>query len=230
MRVSLYGIGDLHLSFGADKPMDIFAGWQDYVGRLTENWQKKIRPEDTVVIAGDISWGMTMEEALEDFRFIERLNGRKIILKGNHDYWFSTKTKVERFLTEQGIGSISILFNNAFEYGDYVICGTRGWFNEPGSAADGKVMAREAGRLRLSLEAGKQYGKEPIVFLHYPPVGPSSCSEELVAVLQEYGVRSCYYGHLHGRACENAVNGVREGIYYRLISGDYVQFDPVPVA
>ena len=227
MRVSLYAIGDLHLSFGTDKPMDIFAGWQDYVGRLTENWQQKIQPEDTVVIAGDISWGMTMEEALEDFRFIERLNGKKIILKGNHDYWFSTKTKVEKFLAEQGIGSISILFNNAFAYGDYVICGTRGWFNEPGSEADSKVMAREAGRLRLSLEAGKQYRKEPIVFLHYPPVGLSSCSEELVAVLREYGVRCCYYGHLHGRSCENAVNGVRDGICYRLISGDYIQFDPV---
>lgn len=209
--------------------MDIFAGWQDYVERLADNWQKKIRPEDTVVIAGDVSWGMTLEEALEDFRFIERLNGKKILLKGNHDYWFSTKTKVERFLAEQGIGSVSILFNNAFEYGDYVICGTRGWFNEPGSAADTKVMAREAGRLRLSLEAGKKYGKEPIVFLHYPPVGLGSCSAELVKVIQEFGVRCCFYGHLHGRACDNAFNGSRDGVCYRLISGDYIQFDPVLV-
>lgn len=229
LRVSLYAIGDLHLSFGADKPMDIFAGWQDYVGRLRENWQQKIRPEDTVVIAGDVSWGMTLEEALKDFRFIEQLNGKKILLKGNHDYWFSTRTKVEKFLAEQEIKTISILFNNAFEYGNYVICGTRGWFNEPGSAADSKVMAREAGRLRLSLEAGKKYGKEPVVFLHYPPVGQGFCSQELIAVMREFGVRSCYYGHLHGRSCENAVNGSRAGICYRLISGDYIQFDPVLV-
>ncbi len=217
------------MSFGADKPMDIFYGWQDYVDRLAENWQKKILPEDTVVLAGDISWGMTMEEALEDFRFLERLNGRKIILKGNHDYWFSTKTKVEGFLAEHGITSISILFNNAFVYGDYVICGTRGWMNEPGSAADKKVLAREVGRLRLSLEAGKEFQKEPIVFLHYPPVGPNSCSLELVSVMWEYGVRSCYYGHLHGRSCENAVMGCQDGIHYRLISGDYIQFDPVQI-
>ena len=224
--MSLYVIGDLHLSFGTDKPMDIFRGWEDYVGRLTENWQKRIAPEDTVVVAGDISWGMTLEEAREDFRFLDRLNGRKIILKGNHDYWFSTRTRAEQFLAAEGLSSILILFNNAYPYRNYAICGTRGWLNEPGSAADSKVMSREAGRLRMSLEAGKKLGGEPLVFLHYPPVSLTSCSEELVALLREYGVRRCYYGHLHGQSCGYAVNGVRDGIEYRLISGDYIQFDP----
>lgn len=228
--MSLYVIGDLHLSFGVDKPMDIFRGWKDYIGRLTENWQKKIMPEDTVVVAGDISWGMTLAEALEDFRFLHRLNGRKIILKGNHDYWFSTKTKVEQFLAAEGLTSIYILFNNAYRYEEYTICGTRGWFNEPGSTADSKVLLREAGRLKLSLEAGKKLGGKPLAFLHYPPVSFASSSEELVTLLQEYGVKRCYYGHLHGQSCENAVNGIREGIEYRLISGDYIQFDPEFVA
>ena len=227
--MALYAIGDPHLSFGVDKPMDIFRGWQNYVGRLQENWQNKVTPEDTVVLAGDISWGMTMEEALEDFRFIDRLNGKKILLKGNHDYWFSTKTKVERFLEENGISSLSILFNNAYEYGEHVICGTRGWYNEPGAAADQKVMLREAGRLRLSLEAGKKTGKEPLVFLHYPPVTAAGSSEELIRVLKEYEVRHCYYGHLHGKSCEAAVNGVLNGIDYRLVSGDFIQFDPVRI-
>lgn len=144
--------------------MDIFRGWKDYIGRLTENWQKKIMPEDTVVVAGDISWGMTLAEALEDFRFLHRLNGRKIILKGNHDYWFSTKTKVEQFLAAEGLTSIYILFNNAYRYEEYTICGTRGWFNEPGSTADSKVLLREAGRLKLSLEAGKKLGRKAAGF------------------------------------------------------------------
>lgn len=228
--MSLYVIGDLHLSFGADKPMDVFRGWEDYVGRLTQNWQNKITPDDTVVVAGDISWGMTLEEAAEDFRYLDGLNGKKIVLKGNHDYWFSTKTKVERFLEENGFSTISVLFNNAYRYGDYAICGTRGWMIDSGSPADSKVMQREAGRLRLSLEAGKQLGGEPLVFLHYPPVTFASCSEELVAVLREYGAKRCYYGHLHGQACEYAVNGIRNGIEYRLVSGDYIQFDPVFIA
>lgn len=227
--MSLYVIGDLHLSFGTDKPMDIFSGWTNYVERLEENWQNKVKPEDTVVIAGDISWGMTMEEALEDFRFIDRLNGNKIILKGNHDYWFSTKSKVENALYQHGLSTIRILFNNAYEYDNCVICGTRGWINEPGAAADKKVMLREAGRLRLSLEAGRSIGKPPVVFLHYPPVSANAHSEELLEVMQEYGVTTCYYGHLHGKSCENAVNGWYDGIYYQLISCDYVQFDPVIV-
>lgn len=227
--MSLYVIGDLHLSFGTDKPMDIFSGWTNYVERLEENWQNRVKPEDTVVIAGDISWGMSMEEALDDFRFIDRLNGTKIILKGNHDYWFSTKSKVENALQQHGLSSIRILFNNAYAYDDCAICGTRGWINEPGAAADRKVMLREAGRLRLSLEAGRSIGNSPIVFLHYPPVSANARSEELLEVMREYGVATCYYGHLHGKSCENAINGWYDGIHYQLISCDYVQFDPVLV-
>mgnify|MGYP000155580406 CR=1 FL=1 len=227
--MSLYVIGDLHLSFGTDKPMDIFSGWTNYVERLEENWQNKVKPEDTVVIAGDISWGMTMEEALEDFRFIDRLNGNKIILKGNHDYWFSTKSKVENALYQHGLSTIRILFNNAYEYDNCVICGTRGWINEPGAAADKKVMLREAGRLRLSLEAGRSIGKPPVVFLHYPPVSANAHSEELLEVMQEYGVTTCYYGHLHGYTHRRAFEGMREKTEYALIAADYVAFQPVKI-
>ncbi len=224
--MSLYVIGDLHLSFGVDKPMDIFHGWEDYVQRLTDNWQRKIQPTDTVVIAGDVSWGMTMDEAIPDFRFLNGLNGQKILLKGNHDYWFSTKTKVEAALAAEGISTVQILFNNAYTVGDIAVCGTRGWMTEPNTTADQKILAREAGRLRLSLEAGKALGRQPIVFLHYPPIGVGFCAEQLIALMHEYGVTTCYYGHLHGRACQNAFCGVRDGIEYRLISSDYIQFDP----
>ena len=168
--MSLFAIGDPHLSLNCNKPMDIFRGWDDYVSRLERNWKKLVLPEDTVVLAGDISWGMTMEEAEADFRFLHELPGTKIILKGNHDYWFGTKTKVENFFTEKGFFTLKILFNNAFEYDGHSLCGTRGWINEQGEAVDKKVLNREAGRLRLSLEAGKKTGKPPIAFLHYPPV------------------------------------------------------------
>ena len=168
--MSLFAIGDPHLSLNCDKPMDIFQGWDDYVSRLEQNWKRLVLPEDTVVLAGDISWGMTLEEAEADFRFLHGLPGTKIILKGNRDYWFGTKTKVEEFFTKKDFFSLKVLFNNAYEYDGHALCGTRGWINEQGEAADKKVLNREAGRLRISLEAGKKLGKTPIVFLHYPPV------------------------------------------------------------
>ncbi len=227
--MGLFAIADLHLSLGVNKPMDIFKGWEHYVDRLEQNWRSKITSEDTVILPGDISWGMTLAQAKPDFAFIHNLPGKKILLKGNHDYWFSTKNKVDQFLAENGFSSISMLFNNAFEYGDYCLCGTRGWMNEKGEQADKKVLLREAGRLRLSLEAGTKTGKPPIAFLHYPPVYASDECYELLSVLLEFGVKRCYYGHIHGRAQEYAINGERNGIDFRLISGDYIQFDPVQI-
>ena len=162
--MSLFAIADLHLSLGVDKPMDVFPGWAGYVEKLEKNWRENVRPEDTVVVAGDISWGLDISEAKEDFAFLDRLPGTKILLKGNHDLWFSTKTKVEKFFAENGFSTLKILFNNAYEYGDRAICGTRGWMNDP---IEKKVLLRECGRLRMSLEEGKKFGKEPLVFLHY---------------------------------------------------------------
>jgi hypothetical protein len=221
--MSLFAISDLHLSLGVDKPMDVFRGWDNYVQRLEENWKRLVGPEDTVVIAGDISWGLDLSETVEDFRWIDRMPGQKIILKGNHDLWFSTKSKVERFFAENGFSTLHLLFNNAYRYGDYVLCGTRGWMNDQ---TDKKVLNRECGRLRLSLEEGKRLGGTPLVFLHYPPVYGSGDCPEILEVLLSYGVKQVYYGHIHGYSSGYAINGERLGIDFRLLSCDFLQFTP----
>lgn len=223
----LYGIADLHLPFGADKPMDIFHGWENHAKRLEENWRSVVTDEDTVVIPGDISWALSLEQSRADFEFIHNLPGNKIISRGNHDYWFSTKTKTEKMLASWGFDSIRILFNNCFVFGDYCICGTRGWVNETGEPDDKRVLDREAGRLRLSLEAGVKTRKEIIVFLHYPPIFGSSECYEILDVLHEFEVKTCYYGHLHGSSRRYAIGGVRDGIYYELISSDHLGFMPL---
>lgn len=227
--MSLYTLADLHLSLGTDKPMDIFKGWDNYIRLIEETWSYLVQPEDTVVIPGDISWAMKLEETAADMAFLNRLPGTKLLMKGNHDLWFSTKKKVEDYFAEQGFHTLKILFNNCYEYGDYVICGTRGWINEQGESVDKKVLNREAGRLRLSLEAGKKTGKEPIVFLHYPPIYGSNECYEILEVLHEYEVKRCFYGHLHGASCNHAINGKRQGIDFRLVSCDFVQFTPQKV-
>lgn len=224
--MSLFAIADLHLSLGVDKPMDVFPGWAGYVEKLEKKWRENVRPEDTVVVAGDISWGLDISEAKEDFAFLDQLPGTKILLKGNHDLWFSTKTKVEKFFAENGFSTLKILFNNAYEYGDRAICGTRGWMNDP---IEKKVLLRECGRLRMSLEEGKKFGKEPLVFLHYPPVFGGGECYEILDVLLEYGIRQVYYGHIHGYSSGYAINGIRNGIDFRLISCDFVQFNPVKI-
>lgn len=221
--MSLFAISDLHLSLGVDKPMDVFRGWENYVAQMEENWTRLVSPEDTVVLAGDLSWGLDLSETVEDFRWIDRMPGQKILLKGNHDLWFSTKTKVERFFAENNFSTLHILFNNAYRYGDYVLCGTRGWMNDQ---TDKKVLNRECGRLRLSLEEGRKLGGEPIVFLHYPPVYGSGDCPEILEVLHAYDVKQVYYGHIHGNSAGYAINGVREGIDFRLLSCDFLQFTP----
>ncbi len=226
----LFVLGDLHLSFGTDKPMDIFGGWSNHVERIEQNWRNTVGQDDTVVLAGDISWGMDLCESLPDFRFIESLPGRKLVLKGNHDYWWETKTKMERFFSENGITSVSILYNNAYRIGDVSVCGTRGWFYDAHGAHDEKILAREAGRLRASIDAAKKLGGEPVAFLHYPPVCAGRECPEMMNVLEECGIKRCYYGHLHGRRNHAAATtGPYRGIDFSLIAGDYTQFRPIPV-
>ncbi len=228
--MSLFAIADLHLSLGEDKPMDIFAGWSDYVTRLSENWNKLITENDTVVICGDISWAMKLEETYTDFKFIDDLPGKKIFLKGNHDYWWGTKSKMENFLDCNGLNSISILFNNAYVVGDFAVCGTRGWFLENESENDIKVLNREVGRLTASIEAALKTGKQPIVFLHYPPVFNNTKCDEIFNVLLKYDIKKCYYGHIHGKKnMRSAVEGMFEGIQFKLISCDRLSFMPVLV-
>ncbi len=228
--MSLFAIADLHLSLGEDKPMDIFAGWSDYVTRLKENWNKLITENDTVVIGGDISWAMKLEETYTDFKFIDDLTGKKIFLKGNHDYWWGTKRKMENFLVGNGLNSISILFNNAYTVDDFAVCGTRGWFLENESENDIKVLNREVGRLTASIEDALKTGKQPIVFLHYPPVFNNTKCDEIFNVLLKYDIKKCYYGHIHGKKnMRSAVEGMFEGIEFKLISCDRLSFMPVLV-
>ena len=227
--MTLFAIGDVHLSLGCDKPMDVFHGWDNYVERVEENWNRKITSQDTVLLCGDSSWGMTLQQALEDFRFLDRLPGKKLLLKGNHDYWWSTRNKMERFFVENGLNSLGILHNNCVPFGRYGICGTRGWIFEKGEPQDVKVLARETGRLETSLKDCQQQGLEPIVFLHYPPVYLTERSEPILEVLKRYQVRQCYYGHLHSASTRHSVNGPWQGIQLALISSDYLGFDPVRV-
>ncbi len=224
--MSIYAIADLHLSLGTDKPMDIFGGWQDYVPRLEANWNRLVRPEDTVVLPGDISWAMKLENAIEDFRFIERLPGRKVILKGNHDYWWSTMSKMDAFCASNGFTTISFINNSSYRVGDLAICGTRSWLFDVGEPHDAKIMNRELCRLRASLESAAD-AAERLVFLHYPPLYPAGNADEVLALLHEFEIKECWYGHLHGGAIRGAIQGEVDGIVYHLISADAVRFCPV---
>lgn len=224
--MSLFAIADTHLSLGTDKPMDIFKGWSGYVDKLRENWESTVTDSDTVVIAGDISWGMSLEGALNDFRFIDSLPGQKIILKGNHDYWWTTMRKMETFLNQNEMNTIRFLHNSTITVGDFAVCGSRGWFFDAEESADNKVLLREAGRLRTSINLAKDTGLEPVVFLHYPPITQNMVCEDIYNVLLETGVRRCYYGHLHGPSMTRSINSVRDGIEFALISCDFLAFAP----
>lgn len=228
--MSLFAIADFHLSLGTDKPMDVFNGWDNYVDRLSENWRKLITEDDTVVIAGDISWAMKLSETQKDFEFIDSLPGNKIIMKGNHDYWWDTVRKINRTLSEYGIESIKVLFNNSFIVDDYAVCGTRGWLLDTETDEDIKILSRECGRLRMSLESAAESGKEPIVFLHYPPIMGNRAQDEMIDIMTEYGVKKCYYGHIHGHnLIKSAFNGEYKGINFRLVSCDALGFMPLLV-
>ena len=227
--MNLFTIADLHLPLGADKPMDIFGGWDNYVERLEKNWKKLVNDEDTVVIGGDISWGISLNESKPDFEFINSLPGQKIILKGNHDYWWSTANKINEFLIENKFDTIKILHNNCYSDGKLAICGTRGWIYDGAGQHDQKVILREASRLETSIKAALQSGATPIVFLHYPPAYAEYICEEIVAVLKKYSIDCVYYGHIHGRGIYNTVSEY-DGIKLKLVAADGVDFTPQFVA
>ena len=225
--MSLYAIGDLHLSLTTNKPMDVFGpAWENHVERLLQGFSC-LTADDVTVLCGDLSWGMKLPETLEDFRFIDALPGRKIILKGNHDYWWETVTKTGEFFAQNGINTIEILNNNFFPYGENAaVCGTRGWFfeEETGSNHDRKILNRELGRLETSLKAAGD--REKYVFLHYPPkFGDYECPE-ILALLQEYGVVMCCSGHIHGKGTKNAFRGRVGKTQFELVSADYLGFVP----
>ena len=224
--MALYAIGDLHLCLGADKPMDIFGGaWLGYMDKLRQGLSV-IGPEDTTVLLGDLSWALDLEGATEDFRFINAIPGRKIILKGNHDYWWNTVTKFQKFCKDNGFENIYILNNNHFEYDGIAICGTRGWFfeEEKSGEHDEKVFRRELLRLEASLKSAWELPK--LVFLHYPPRYKGYECPEILELLKKYQVTACYYGHLHGASHGLAMEGIWEGVDFRLVSADKLGFTP----
>ena len=229
ISMSTYIIGDLHLSFQENKPMSIFGGnWEGHSDKIKKDWEEKVNPDDTVILAGDFSWAMNLENTYLDFKFIEDLPGKKIMLKGNHDYWWSTVTKIKNFLEEKEIKNIDFLYNNSFLIEDKIIVGTRGW-SLTDTDNGKKMIERESGRLELSIKDGiKKYNddKEIICILHYPPITNLCLQDksEFFRILKKYNIKKCFYGHLHGASHKDAIEGIVDGIDLKLISGDYLDF------
>ena len=230
--MAIYAIADLHLSFSEDKPMDIFGdNWENHAEKIKENWIKKVKPEDTIILPGDFSWEMYLNNTKLDFQYLNSLPGTKILLKGNHDYWWTTLTKMNEFIKENGFKDIYFLYNNSYLVEDKIIVGTRGW-NILDTENDSKMIKRENARLELSIQDGlKKYGsdKEIIVFMHYPPINKSDLmggeKTEFVKTFQKYNIHRCFYGHLHGLSHKEAIEGLVNGIEYKLISADYLNFN-----
>ena len=234
--MSIFTIADLHLSTNAttNKSMEVFGKrWKNYVEKLKQNWEALVAPKDTVIVPGDVSWAMTLKEAKEDLLFLDSLPGIKIIGKGNHDFWWATLNKIHSFFEENEIHSIRCLYNNSFLVENLVICGSRGWFNDeslggiPENTDYDKIVNREALRLKLSLEDGKQFPEnlERVVFLHFPPVFREFRCEEIIEVMKAYNVKRCFYGHIHG-CYDHPSTFVDDGIAYSLISADHLNFIP----
>ena len=235
--MSVYAIGDLHLSLNREKPMDIFGdNWIGHEIKIKEDWEKKVKENDLILIPGDFSWKMHLEDMYEDFNYLYSLPGKKILLKGNHDYWWNTLKKMREFIYDNKFDNIDFLYNNSFEYENIAIVGTRGWaFGD--SDEDMKMNHREAERLKLSInDAIKNYPeKEIICMMHYPPINNkmiNSCynseNEDMkyayIDIMKEYNIKRCIYGHLHGEAQEDAFEGTYDGIEFRLVSADYLDF------
>ena len=235
--MALYTLSDLHLSLSADKPMDVFGTrWQNHLEKLSENWNSTIGEDDLVIVGGDISWAMYLEDAKEDFAFLNSLNGKKLLSRGNHDYWWSSKSKLNTFLKDNGFGTINFLQNDAFLWEDTVISGTRGWIC-PGcenfSSSDEPIYERELIRLSLSLDDAEKIKKENphikrmVTVLHYPPFSQNDIPDEkIVEILSSHGTDICLYGHLHGPSCENSFTGDAAGIKFILSSCDHLSFTP----
>lgn len=233
--MAIFAIADLHLSQSTDKPMHIFGQqWEDHQSRLSKAWIESVGQDDTVIIPGDISWGMTLDEALPDLQFIDQLPGRKILSKGNHDYWWGTLGKVMALAAENNLSTLSFMKNNAFLIEGRAVCGTRGWLlpSDPEfKTADQVIYEREIGRLERSLLAGKallgETQGEIIAVIHYPPLLQPIRNSGFCTLLEKYHVKTCIYGHLHGRGHYKAFEGEKNGVTYHLVAGDYISFKPL---
>ena len=230
--MAIYVIADLHLSFSQDKPMSIFGeNWEGHSKKIKNNWISKVKPEDTVVLPGDFSWAMHLQDTYRDFEYLNSLPGKKLLLKGNHDYWWTTVTNMRKFLKENKFENIDFIYNNSYLVENKILTGTRGW-NLLDADNSSKIIKRESIRLQLAIEDGiKKYGnnKEIIVFMHYPPISYANKKSEFVKILKQYNIKKCYYGHLHGKSHQDAVEGIIDGIEFKLISADYLNFDVIKV-
>ena len=225
--MAIYVIGDLHLSFSTNKPMEIFGkNWQNYEEKIKQDWLSKVKKEDTVILPGDFSWAMYLDETEKDFEFINNLPGKKILLKGNHDYWWSTVTSMRKYIYSKEFKNIDFLYNNSYEFENKIIAGTKGW-NISEDQEDIRLTKREVARLELSIKDGiSKYGddKEIIVFMHYPPLTKNYMKTEYTELMKKYNIKRCYYGHLHANSIQDAIEGNAEGIEYKLVSSDGLDF------
>ncbi len=239
MIMALYAIADLHLCTNdvSEKSMEVFGtSWAGYITRIEQNWRHLITDDDTVVIPGDISWALSLEDAISDLKFIDALPGKKILGKGNHDFWWSTMKKHRELFEKHGIKSISFLFNNAHESEDHIIVGTRGWYNDedasniPSGTDFIKLTKREAQRLEMSIKDGlrlkeRSHEKEITAFLHFPPFWNGKASDTLIDVLKKYEIKKVFYGHIHGNYTVSPTF-IHDGIEMSIISADYLKFTP----
>lgn len=229
--MSIFVIADLHLSFNQPKPMNIFGeNWNGHEEKIKKDWLEKVKEDDLVILPGDFSWETYLKDTKLDFEYLNSLPGKKLLLRGNHDYWWTTVTSMKQFLKDNNFTNIDFLYNNSYEFEDKIICGTRGW-SIIDEEADKKLINRELIRLELSLkDAVNKYGneKEKIVFMHYPPITKArmitSQEAQFVEMMKKYNVKRCYYGHLHGASVLDAVEGIVENIEFKLVSADGLDF------
>lgn len=229
--MSIYAISDLHLSFNTNKPMDIF-GWNDYEEKISQDWRTNVKEEDLVLLPGDFSWEMKLENTYKDFQFINNLPGKKLLLKGNHDLWWTTLKRMREFLKEKEFNNIDFIYNNSYEFENYIIAGTRGWNLVSENIDDKKIKDRELLRLENSILDGIQkYGEDKpiIVCMHYPPLLKDLKNNEFTKILEKYNVKYCLYGHLHGKSHINVFDGIYNNVNYKMVSCDYTGFKLIKI-
>ncbi len=227
--MAIYAIGDLHLSSTSEKPMDVFGpGWKEHTAKLSANWDSLVKDSDLVIVPGDISWAQRLDEAIPDLEWVAARKGTKLLIKGNHDYWWPTISKLREKLPP----SVFALQNDYFAWGNWAVCGTRGWIcpGEEGfdNDQDQKIYLREVHRLRLSLERAREDSFDSIIAaLHFPPFTRRGSSSDFTRVLEEYGVKICIYGHIHDNGRDSFFQGERGGVHYRFVAADGIDFSPV---
>ena len=229
--MSIYAISDLHLSFYTNKPMDIF-GWNNYEEKISQDWRTNVKEEDLVLLTGDFSWEMKLENTYKDFQFINNLPGKKLLLKGNHDLWWTTLKRMREFLKEKEFNNIDFIYNNSYEFENYIIAGTRGWNLVSENIDDKKIKDRELLRLENSIIDGiRKYGEDKpiIVCMHYPPLLKELKNSEFTKILEKYNVKYCLYGHLHGKSHMNVFDGNYNNVAYKMVSCDYTGFKLIKI-